>query len=410
MAEKKDNKKVSAGSDAKKNKKQTVKPLKSVLPKDFPVKDIVKASVKCATILAALITVVVMFAVGADLSPSGILQGMSDKQLFLNASGDGYPVDVAGSEVIKTAHMTKGTAVLTDTSFTLYDKKGRSVLSEAHFLSSPGMENSGKYSLLFDRMGVNYMARNLSRVTCSGDAENPIICGDISSDGTFVLVTNSETTNALVYVYARDGKLIQSWKSVDDKISDVALSPSGRYIAWNGLSTKDGTLMSTVNVRKVGEKKNLKEYAFDDTLIVDLEFDTDARLFAVGDVLSAVLGVRKDNNFAYSYEDRNLRYYDINEDGELALVFSDSSDGSNASVIVLDRECREKAAVYTDLNSPCVDLSHGRINLLCDAEVSVYNFKGELVRKAGVPKDCQMIFSSEGGLLAKGMMWLAKVE
>lgn len=379
-------------------------------PKDFPVRDVIKTSVKCATVLAAFAALFTMFVLRADVTPMGILQGMSDKYLFTSASGDGYPVDVPGSRILKTAHITRGTAVLTDSSFTLYDRKGRSVFSEAHFLSSPVMENREKFSLLFERLGSSYVVRNLSGVVCKGKVDDSIICGSVSANGRFVLVTNSKTTNAVILVYASDGRLLQSWKSIEQKISDVVISPSGKVVVWNGMSTENGTLVSTVNVRKIGDKKNLKEFTLEDALITDLAFDGESRVIAVGDTLSAVLHISGNENFAYAYDDRILNYYDFSENGELALVFSDRSDGSNASVVVLDRQCREKASFATTLDSPRVDLSRGRVSLLCDSRVSVYNFKGELVREADVPKDCQTIFTSEGGLIAKGMMWLAKVD
>ncbi len=377
---------------------------------DLQVKDLIKVSVKAATMLAALTAVVILMVVGADISPSGILQGFSDKYLFITASGSGYPVDVAGTNTVKAAHITRGTAVMTDTSFIIYDRSGRTVLSEPHYLTSPCMENSRKYSLLYGRRGKDFTLRTLSGTACSGKTKNAIICADICAAGRFAFVTKSETTDAEIVVYAPDGTLLQKWKSVEEKISDVTLSPSGKYIAWVSLSTDEGVLVSKVNMRKIGEKKNLKEYAFKDTLIVDIRFEDNSCVAAVGDNFASFMGVHNDDSFLYPYNDSNLNSYCFNDSGELALVFSANSDGHDAFVTVIDRKCRKISEIQTGLTAPIVDLGDGRINLLCNSAVSCYSYEGKLLRQADVPTDCQMILTSEGRLLAKGTMTLSAVD
>ena len=376
----------------------------------FPGNDQMKLIAKGAVISAAAVALLTLMIAGADLRPSAVISGFRDKYAFLHASGQGFPAEISGTRTIKASPLTKGTALLTDTTFTVYDGKGREVVSDSHSFASPAMEPAGVYSLLFDRMGKDYLIRSVSSVISVGTAEDSIICADVSASGHFVLVTNSETTNAKVIAFSPDGKAVHKWKSVEYKISDVAICPSGKYIALSGFSVRNGELISTLIVQKVGAKENLKEFTFEDTLIIDVEFDGNSRVVVIGDDMAATLDVKYESNTGYSYDDRTLNSYDIAANGDIALVFSNNSDGRNASVVVLDDHCREIASINTELTSPYVDIDRGRINLLCQSAVSSYNYKGSLLKQAEVPADCQEIFSSQGRLLAKGFMYLTEVE
>ena len=400
--------KTSSKANAEKKKAGTLAKASDIV-RGFPGDDNFKLVVKGIFAAAALLSLLLLIIAGADLRPSAVVQGVKGKYAFTHASGDGFPVDITGGRIIRASGVTKGTAVLTNTKCLIYDGKGREVISVNHDLASPAMESDGEYILLFDSMGKDYTLRNLSDEICNGKTENSIICADISRSGRFALVTNSETNNARLIVYSPEGKVLHKWKSVSYKISDVAISPSGKYIALCGFSSQKGVLVSTVILQQVGAKENLKEFTFENTLIADIAFHGNSEVVAIGDDLAAYLSVKKDNNKIYDYAGKTLNCYDLSEKGELALVFSGHSDGRNSSVVVIDSSCLEKAKIETAMTSPYVNLGNGQIHLLHQSGVSSYNYKGKLLKQSEVQADCQSIFTSEGRLLAEGIMYLSEI-
>ena len=372
-------------------------------------RDLMKLTVKGTFFVAAAFALLMLLITGADFRFSSLSRGFRDKYSYMHASGQGFPVDILGTRTVKASRVTNGTALLTDTTFSVYDGRGREAVADSHSFSSPAMENAGVYSLLFDRMGKDYLVRTISGVVSKGRVEDSIICADISSSGGFVLVTNSETTDARVLAFSSADKTEpdHKWKSVDYKISDAAISPSGKYIALTGVSVKNGEITSTVIVQKIGAKENLREYEFPDMLIIDIEFDGNSVIEAIGDNMTAIMDFNKDVNTIYSYDDRVLKGYDIGADGSVALVLSNNTDGRNASVEVIDESCKKIAGFDTDMTSPYVALDNGRISLMSQSMVSTYNFKGKLLGQEEVPADCQEILYSQGTLLARGIMYLA---
>lgn len=407
-----DNLKARIGSKAGAVRKKAGKAVRaSGIMRFLPGSDELKLIVKGVAAVAALLSLLLLVITGADLRPSALLHGFRDKRAYTHASGEGFPVDIPGGRIFTVSTLSRGTAMLTRTKCMVLDGRGRRVMSENHSLASPAMESDGRYILLYDSLGQDYTVRTVSEEIYKGETDASIICADISRSGRYAFVTKSETNNAKLMVCSPDGKVLHKWKSVNYKISDVSLSPSGKYVALCGLSANDGVLESTVILQKVGGKENLKEFKFQNTLIADIAFDGDSRIVAVGDDLAAYISLHDDkNNKIYGYDGRSLNSYDISSEGELAMVFSDHSDGRNASVVVIDHDGRERAHIDTDLTSPYVDLEDGRINLLCNSEVVSYNFKGKLLGKAEVQADCQSVLTSQGRLLARGVMYLSEIE
>ena len=357
----------------------------------------VMLALKGLSAVAALLSLLMLVIAGADFRPSAIWRGAKNKYAFTHASGDGFPVELSGGRILGVSGVTKGIAVLTSSRCTVYDGKGREVTVANHMFSSPAMKSADSYVLLL---------RTLSGVMCKGTADNSILCADVSRSGNFAFVTTSATNNVRLVVCSSDGSVLHKWKSVTYKIADVALSPSGKYVAVCGYSTRDGVLYSTVVIQQVGGHANLREYSFENTLIADIQFDGNTHVAAVGDDLAAYLSVKNEQKKVYGYGGRILNCYDLNQDGDMALVLSEYSDGRNATVTVINDECTEKSVIATSMTSPYVDLDDGRINLLFQSDVCCYNFKGELLEQKTVEADCQSIVTSGGRLLARGVMYL----
>ena len=76
-----------------------------------------------------------------------------DEKLAGGQKGDGFPVEITGSAVLDMAETRDGLALLTDTSFLVYNSNGGEVLRRQHGFSSPILKTSGKWSLLAEAGG-----------------------------------------------------------------------------------------------------------------------------------------------------------------------------------------------------------------------------------------------------------------
>lgn len=367
-----------------------------------------QTAVKLTVTAAAIAAVAFVCISDADISPSGTVRGFRDKRVLSHSSGQGYPAEINGSRSIEADAVSHGTAVLTDTSYTVYDIKGRELISQTHYMASPTMKTADRYTLLFDRMGTAYTLRTLSGSVCTGETDHAIVAGAVSRSGRFAFVTNYDTAHSYVHVFSKNGKSLHKWKSGSYHITDISISPSGHTVAMCGVTTENGQLKSTVIIQKVGGNANLREYTFDGTLLVAVQFTGDGSVAAIGDDKAVRLRVNEEKTQIYSYAGRTLTGYDTSDNGQLALTFS--SDGQNTSAVVINAACEEIANVATDLISPYMELTNSRINLISQSRFYSYNFSGKLMAFADIPADSQSVLTSGGKALIRGITTISEVS
>lgn len=379
---------------------------------ELPFSDIaVKTVGKCAITAAAILSTAVIIFSGADLSPAAIARGAKDKMALSNATGEGYPFDIDGSRTIYLDKISNGIALLTDTSYTVLDNEGKEVSSEAHYMASPIMKTAGRYTLLLDQRSTSFTLKTLSGSIYSGKTQNSIITGDVSRSGRFAIVTKHDTANAYVYVFSKSGNVLHKWKSSTYHISDITINPSGNLIAMCGVTTSDdGQLKSCVIIQKVGGNSNLREYVFDGTLIFSVKFTDSDSIAAIGDDMAARVSAGTNKKLTYSYNDRTLNGFDISDNGNIALALSKHSDGQNTTVAVINSSCEEIVNLQTSLNSPYMELTNNRINLIGYLNFYSYNLKGKSVKTANIPADSQSVLTSGGRILIKGVSSITEVE
>lgn len=372
--------------------------------------DIVKAAIKLCISGAAVLAVCAFVISGGDFSPSAVVRGYKDKRVLSNAVGEGYPIQINGNRAISAEAVPYGTAILTDSVYTVLNLNGQEVTSQAHYMATPVMDTVGRYSLLFDRGNTSYQLKTISGNICSGRTDDSIICGTLSRSGSFALVTNCDTAYSRIYVFSKAGKALQIFKSNTYHISDIAISPSGNLLAMCGVTTENGILKSVVIIRRVGANATLREYSFDKTLVFAVEFAGDGSVIAVGDDTSARLAVHEDKKAVTRYADHTLLSYDISPNGSLALVLSQHSDGRNAGIRVMKPSGEATEVLSTTLNSPYVELTNNRINLISQSHFYSYTLGGKPVKEAEIPGDSQSVVTSGEHIIVKGVTSVSEIQ
>lgn len=369
-----------------------------------------KTLVKLIFASLALFSLIFLIVLRVDLSPSAIVSGAKDKKILSQAEGGGYPAEIEGSRSIDIAGMSNATAVLTDTNYMVFNYKGQEVVSYAHYMASPAMKTAGRYTLLYDEGNMSYTLKTLSSNILSGKSENSIVTADLSRTGRFVIVTNHDTVFSQVSVYSKSGNLLHQWRSGNYHITTAAISESGSHIALCGVATQDGEMKSVVIIQKVGGGENLQEYTFDDTLMLAVDFNDLYSVTAVGDNICAQLDVNSEKRTDYDYSSSSLTGFDMDENGNIALVLSQHSDGRNCDVVVLNKKGEKVIGVSTQLTSPGVELDSSRINLVAESHFYSYNYNGRLVDEAEIPADSQECVTSGGRILVRGVTMITEVE
>ena len=108
-----------------------------------------------------------------------------------------------------------------------------SVTTMKHTLgySSPVVETSDDYVLVYDRGGMQAVLTNSATAVAELSLDSAIITGSIGQDGRFVLVTDEQGYRTAVAVYDTSGKEVFKYQSSEYYIVSADLSPDGKTLA-----------------------------------------------------------------------------------------------------------------------------------------------------------------------------------
>ena len=97
--------------------------------------------------------------------------------------------------------------------------------------SSPVVETSDDYVLVYDRGGMQAALTNSATAVAELSLDSAIITGSIGQDGRFVLVTDEQGYRTAVAVYDTSGKEVFKYQSSEYYIVSADLSPDGKTLA-----------------------------------------------------------------------------------------------------------------------------------------------------------------------------------
>lgn len=97
--------------------------------------------------------------------------------------------------------------------------------------SSPVVETSDNYVLVYDRGGMQAVLTNSATAVAELSLDSAILTGSIGQDGRFVLVTDEQGYRTAVAVYDTSGKEVFKYQSSEYYIVSAALSPDGKTLA-----------------------------------------------------------------------------------------------------------------------------------------------------------------------------------
>ena len=97
--------------------------------------------------------------------------------------------------------------------------------------SSPVVEASDDYVLVYDRGGTKAALTNSAAPTAELELSSSILTGSIGQDGRFVLVTDESGYRTAVTIYSTSGEEVFKYQSSEYYIVSASLSPDGKTLA-----------------------------------------------------------------------------------------------------------------------------------------------------------------------------------
>ena len=232
-----------------------------------------------------------------------------------------------------------GVATVSPAKLSIFTATGRRTLNAPSSYSSPYVISSNKYVMVYDTSGTTFSLYNTFSRVHTETLDYPITNAHIASDGSFVIVTRTADSRAMIYLYNKNFKRVAEIRG-DYYVFDVVMSAEQKQMALLTYDIGQGTGCTTLSVYDLSKMEKEKEI----TKIEQLDYQGEFPL---------ACGFLENNNFAMltdrcirildgdydikeisdDYSGGNMTGYHLNEAG-VAVCYTDSSRNS---VIAFDK-------------------------------------------------------------------------
>ena len=216
----------------------------------------------------------------------------------------------------------KNLAIATSSGLKIYEGDGKLMFEGSDKFSSPLIETSDRYLLVYDFGGKSFALYNSFARIYSEKTDYDITGADISNCGMFAVVSRTKEYNSAVMLYTKNCKLKNRYLS-EDRVIDVSINDDGDRVCILSFDAQNASFVTKIKLMKPGENHPLTTLELGDVFPLSCEFTENGNLIVFC------------NKAMYFYDD----------DGNLIGSYNISGEPEAA------RLCKEGAVIATPQNA-----------------------------------------------------------
>lgn len=155
-----------------------------------------------------------------------------------------------------------GLASVSPSKISVFTATGRRTLNMTTSFSSPFMESSNKYILVYDTSGTTFSLYNSFARVFTETLDYPVTNAALAEDGSFVIVSSTADRRSVITVYNRSFKKASELKA-DYFVFDIVVSRERNMLAILSYDIGTGTGRTTLSVRDLSTLEETQVLQFD---------------------------------------------------------------------------------------------------------------------------------------------------
>ncbi len=368
-------------------------------------RDVISSKTKTVVVILLLCLVSVIIATGWNyLAPDKIIENIQTG--LSNNGGESYPTFISGTK-ISDANFQYANNYLTyisDTSLVCLNKSAAKIVDRPISFSQPAMKIAGDNILTYSINGVGYQIDKASDTRIKNELENPIIQGDVSSNGNYAFLTDTDGYLSKLVAFDSSDRQIFSYSFADYYATSVALNNGGNLAAVSTVTTENGNFKTVIYVLDFSKEEPVAMLEEANTLVYSCEFMDNGAIAVICDNQALMIKSNYTDIDRYDYEGLSLTAFSYDESSGAVISLSPSSDGGNCHIAYLNKNGSLDKIVDTEYRISSIDIYGGKIAALCDGFTAFYKTSGEEAGTADSGLDAQSItMHSENSVYVLGM-------
>jgi len=288
-----------------------------------------------------------------------------------------------------------GLTVANPSRISAYTATGRQTINASVQFSSPIVESSDKYFVIYDISGTTFAVYNSFARIYKEDLEYPVTGACFAKNGNLAVMTRDIDHKSVVHVYNDNFKRLFTVPSSSEYAFDVAMDSDADRIAITYWGIGNGTGRITVDVYDLSGKE-VSNIIIDGEYVLSTGFISESVFSVVTDRAVHLY----DKNFDelddyYSYGGGTVTGYEVNEHG-VAVAYTSNSRNT---AIVFDKSGNLVYNENIDNNIKDIDLFDEFVFFRTDAgvmRVNISSFEEELLTSG---QGEMLIYSSDTALI-----------
>lgn len=387
-------------------------PLKDYEDSEPVPQNLTKKFLKVFVIL--FISVVVVLALtNLDSLTSDNINHWFQYDLLGKTEGEGYPVRFSGMSVdIGSFDVMDGCPVYcSDTSLVVLNSNAGEYLNTHHSFASPIIKTNSGYSMIFNSGATAYKIINRDSVVYSGTTDKKMFDADVSSNGTYALLTEGNDYLSELSVYKGDNTKKYEYSFAEYYVNNVSVNNDGTRAVLGGVSARNGGLISAVYILDFGQDSYLQKYEFDDSFIYSVKYLDNGNVIAVGSEAAYFIDVEKKKQTVFDYDMKALTNYTYDRKYGVVISLSSDTDGRISEVFTINNEGKKTNQIDIEGKILSLDCTDDRIAVLTSGNVTIYNLKGKVLKSDELASDSKKIcFVDNNTIYVLGTSLISKLD
>lgn len=300
----------------------------------------------------------------------------------LGNAGDGYPVNIVGSEVASGNFSISGghVAYASDTSFVTLNSSGSEVSNFQLRHSTPVMRSSGSRYITYGLDSADYEINSFDKNLYKGEAEGNIYTGDIASNGVYCLITEGNGYLSVLYVYNSSNNRIYKYYFSEYYITSVALNSDGSECIACGFSSDNGAVSTGIYVIDFNKSEPVSTYKISDDYVLDCKYLNGSKAVVIGQRASYIIKPGDKKYTTVGYDGKSLANYCINSDtASYAVALSSSGDGRSVEIAGFNSNGEKTYTIGTEYKADSISTYKGVVAILDGNTAYCYRQDGNLL-------------------------------
>ncbi len=331
-------------------------------------------------IAAAAGLAVLAFANRDKLTPSNISAWWTYD--VLGNAGNGYPVDIIGSEV-KTGNFNVNqgrVAYASDTSFVTLNSSGSEIANVQLRYSKPVLKACEDKFITYGIGEQSYQIESFEKNTYTGEADEEIYSADIASNGNYCFITAGNGYLTELYAFDQNNNRIFKYSFSEYYMISVAINSDGSGCTVCGVTSNDGAIQTGVYVLDFSKSEPVSKYEISGDSIIDLKYISSNRIALVGENASYIIKKGDESYTTINYDDKTITNYCFNTStNTFALALSKSGDGRSCQLITYNDRGEAIITVDTNYGAESISIYKGVVSVLDGNIIYTYDSSGTLL-------------------------------